>query len=160
MPRSRNIACGIGWILSAYAVYVEYKMHTKPEEEEFTALCDIQAIHASCSNVFTLPQGRMLSYFGIVPEGSALDVPNALLGVLHYTFMLLLADYKSVPKALTSLMVTMAFASTIFLAYHLTFVVFELCLVCWSTHVINTFLFFQRFASTAKPKRTPMKVKV
>ena len=33
------------------------------------------------SNVFQLPEGRMLSYFGIVPEGSILDVPNAALGM-------------------------------------------------------------------------------
>ena len=32
------------------------------------------------SNVFQLPEGRMLTYFGIVPEGSLLDVPNAALG--------------------------------------------------------------------------------
>lgn len=29
------------------------------------------------SNVFQLPEGRMLTYFNIVPEGSILDVPNA-----------------------------------------------------------------------------------
>jgi hypothetical protein len=38
----------VGLILSLYAVYVEYKMATKKEGEEFTALCDIQQIGASC----------------------------------------------------------------------------------------------------------------
>ena len=32
------------------------------------------------SKVFQLPEGRMLTYFGIVSEGSLLDVPNAALG--------------------------------------------------------------------------------
>jgi len=32
------------------------------------------------SKVFQLPEGRMLTYFGIVPEDSLLDVPNAALG--------------------------------------------------------------------------------
>ena len=33
--------------------------------------------HSYNSNVFQLPEGRMLTYFNIVPEGSILDVPNA-----------------------------------------------------------------------------------
>ena len=36
------------------------------------------------SNVFQLPEGRMLTFFGIVPEGSLLDVPNAALGTYLY----------------------------------------------------------------------------
>jgi uncharacterized membrane protein len=36
----------------------------------------------------------------------------------------------------------MAFATTIFLAYQLTFVVKELCIVCWTTHVLNALLWY------------------
>eukprot|EP00339_Tiarina_fusa_P008251 CAMPEP_0116998542 /NCGR_PEP_ID=MMETSP0472-20121206/1575_1 /TAXON_ID=693140 ORGANISM="Tiarina fusus, Strain LIS" /NCGR_SAMPLE_ID=MMETSP0472 /ASSEMBLY_ACC=CAM_ASM_000603 /LENGTH=90 /DNA_ID=CAMNT_0004697721 /DNA_START=39 /DNA_END=308 /DNA_ORIENTATION=+ len=75
----------VGVILSMYAVYVEHKVAHKPPEEEFQSLCDIEEIGASCSAVFQLPEGRMLSYFGIVPDGHMLDVPNAVLGVLYYT---------------------------------------------------------------------------
>lgn len=38
----------MGVILSSYALYVEHKMAHKQEEEEFVALCDIDAIGASC----------------------------------------------------------------------------------------------------------------
>lgn len=38
----------MGLVLSLYAVYVEYKMEHKDPEEEFTALCDIERIGASC----------------------------------------------------------------------------------------------------------------
>jgi preprotein translocase subunit Sss1 len=38
----------MGVILSSYALYVEHKMAHKPDEEEFVALCDIDAIGASC----------------------------------------------------------------------------------------------------------------
>ena len=38
----------LGSILSAYALYVEHKMAHLPPDEEFTALCDIDAIGASC----------------------------------------------------------------------------------------------------------------
>ena len=49
----RQICSMLGLILSAYAVYVEWKVHHIQEveqdvEEEFTALCDIEAIGASC----------------------------------------------------------------------------------------------------------------
>ncbi len=48
----------------------------------------------SYSNVFQLPEGRMLSYFGIVPEGSFLDVPNAALGTRLESFLLFHTPYK------------------------------------------------------------------
>jgi Vitamin K epoxide reductase family len=107
------------------------------------------------SQVFQLPQGRMLSYFGLIPEGHLLDVPNALLGVIFYTYMLVLSS--TLPKELTLFMTAMALASSIFLAFQLTFVVRELCILCWSTHVINSSLawnlFGQSKTATGKAKR-------
>ena len=180
MTKLRTVAAVVGAILSAYAVYVEYKMasihaikaaaintveeseppfvQVEPEEPEFVALCDIKAIGASCSTVFTLPEGRMLSYFGLVPEHSVLDLPNAALGLMHYIYLLTLRPFA--PKYFTNFMIVMAFASTIFLAYQLTFVLFELCILCWTTHVINTYNFYSYFftktdiGSTATKKKS------
>ena len=68
MSAVRNWAI-FGLILSYYALYVERKIeHKGNDDEEFTALCDIESIGASCSAVFQLPEGRMLSLFGIVPK--------------------------------------------------------------------------------------------
>ncbi|CAB9509680.1 epoxide reductase complex subunit 1 [Seminavis robusta] len=144
----RSAISFVGLVLSIYAVYVEWKVHhirEAPEEmeEEFTALCDIQAIGASCSQVFQLPQGRMLSYFGIIPEGHVLDVPNAVLGSIYYLYMLLFSQL--VPIELTYCLTVAAMSSSVFLAYQLTFVVRELCLLCWSTHVINSTLTWNLF---------------
>jgi uncharacterized membrane protein len=189
MTKLRTFAAIVGAILSAYAVYVEYKVasiharktqevniatdstttttETPPsflpavnEPDEFVALCDIKSIGASCSNVFTLPEGRMLSYFGIVPEHSPLDLPNAALGFIHYMYLLILRPYM--PRNVTYFMIIMAFASTVFLAYQLTFVLFELCVLCWTTHVINTYNFYSYFfaktpassSSTATKKKS------
>ena len=163
MTKLRTFAAIAGAVLSAYAVYVEFKVasiHAKQTaaaatlesttttelpfvevvEPEFVALCDIKAIGASCSTVFSLPQGRMLSYFGIVPEHSVLDLPNAALGLMHYLYLLTLRPFM--PIRFTYFMIIMAFGSTVFLAYQLTFVLFELCILCWSTHVINTYNFY------------------
>lgn len=95
------------------------------------------------SQVFQLPQGRMLTYFGLVPEGSVLDVPNAVLGSIFYFYMLVFSSYA--PREVTYFMTLAAFASSVFLAYQLTFVVKELCLLCWSTHVINSTLAWNLF---------------
>ncbi len=38
----------VGSILSMYALYVEHKVAHKSPDEEFTALCDIDVINASC----------------------------------------------------------------------------------------------------------------
>lgn len=179
MTKLRTFAAMVGLILSAYAVYVEYKVASiqahkeaaaaaastegdvpfivKEEEPEFVALCDIKSIGASCSNVFTLPQGRMLSYFGIVPEHSVLDLPNAALGFIHYTYLLTLRPYM--PMSFTYFMIFMGFASTVFLAYQLTFVLFELCVLCWTTHVINTYNFYSYFFTGKSSTSTATKKK-
>ena len=44
---TRNLSW-IGLILSAYAVYVEYKVEHLSPDEEFSALCDVPALGASC----------------------------------------------------------------------------------------------------------------
>jgi hypothetical protein len=50
MPSSQKMAA-VGLLVSSYAVYVEYKMKTKTETEDFVALCDIEQISASCRYV-------------------------------------------------------------------------------------------------------------
>lgn len=48
----RSVLSVVGFILSVYAVYVEWKVHTIQASEDleggFSALCDIDAIGASC----------------------------------------------------------------------------------------------------------------
>merc|ERR1711862_689598 len=139
-----TILCIIGAILSAYAVYVEYRTHKQKKsdiEEEFVALCDIESIGASCSRTFSLPQGKLLSYFNIVPSDHVLDVPNALLGLLHYLVLMSLENtsifYYSNVMSLGLAMI--AFLTSVYLAYALTMLK-ELCILCWTTHVINAIL--------------------
>lgn len=96
------------------------------------------------SAVFSLPVGKMLSYLGLVPKDSLLDLPNAALGVLYYAWILLFlgAPLPLLP-AVHYFMAAAAMASSLFLAYQLTFVLHELCVLCWSTHAINGVLFYQ-----------------
>ena len=43
-----SLYAALGAILSVYAVYVEHKTAHKSPDEEFSALCDIESIGASC----------------------------------------------------------------------------------------------------------------
>jgi uncharacterized membrane protein len=112
-----------------------------------------------------MPVGKMLSYFGLVPEGSMLDVPNAALGILFYSWRLLLGNNTFKPNGfkygvedLTHLITVGAMASSVFLAYQLTFVIVELCVLCWTTHVINSILTYRMIQST-RSKSSSSKVK-
>ncbi len=152
----------IGLLLSGYALYVEHMtsgshgeaagdagtsegvedIFAPVEDSEFKALCDIEEIGASCSEVFNLPQGRMLSYFGIVPDGSALDVPNALLGLLYYSFMFFRGQFLPNTHGMnkfTLVACVPAMTSSVWLGTELIKLK-ELCVLCISTHIINTLL--------------------
>lgn len=120
------------------------------------------------SAVFSLPEGKMLSFFGIVPEGHALDIPNGILGMLFYsyTFVRCFVDTRQKRGGLSVLFVpalnlvisSLAIASSAFLARKL-FIIKELCVVCVSTHVINTTLWIRALKEgLGGPKKKGAKV--
>ena len=90
----------------------------------------------------------MLSFFGIVPEGHALDIPNGVLGMVFYSYVFL-RYFSGKQKGgmlavlfaptLNLVISTLAIASSAFLARKL-YMIRELCVVCLSTHAINTTL--------------------
>mmetsp|Transcript_22595 Transcript_22595/g.40748 ORF Transcript_22595/g.40748 Transcript_22595/m.40748 type:complete len:109 (+) Transcript_22595:113-439(+) len=107
----------------------------------------------------------MVSYFGIVPEGHSLDVPNGVLGMLFYTYSFIRHFKKKGPltglavlftSSINTIICTLAIASSIFLARKL-FILRELCVVCVSTHIINTTLMIRAIlevSSTGKTTKT------
>lgn len=144
----------VGLVMSVYSIYVEHKNDHEPDDgDEFVALCDIEAIGASCSAVFALPEGKMLSFFGIVPHGHFLDLPNGFLGMLFYLYTFIRNIVGGKPflfSSYVSLCITScAFASSLFLGHKL-YIIKELCVVCITTHVINTTLIFRAFREVLK----------
>ena len=87
----------------------------------------------------------MLSYFVIVPNDHLLDVPNAALGLTFY--LVWLTIMPKLPKVLTFVMASLAMASSVFLAIQLL-ILKELCVLCWSTHVINSRLWWSAFSAS------------
>ena len=98
------------------------------------------------SAVFNLPEGRLLSYFSIVPHDHILDVPNAFLGLLYYSVILTIEqciyhnpNYKPTMKYMTFILNCLAMSSSLYLAWKLIMIA-ELCLLCWTTHLLNYLL--------------------
>jgi hypothetical protein len=103
-------------------------------------------LYSTTSSVFQLPEGRMISYFGLVPDGHMLDVPNAALGLVYYTVWLLILPKLPKTKLVTFVVSSLAMSSSVFLAIQLL-ILKELCILCWSTHVINARLWWNAFST-------------
>ena len=132
-----------GLLLSFYALYVEHQAVAMPG---YKAACDIESLGVSCSKVFKSKYGRMMSYFGVVPNGHAFDQPNAVLGIAFYGIALLLPKMKFIPKGVRTLGMWLAScvscASSAWLGYILVNVLHDICIVCVSTYVVNAIIFF------------------
>ena len=99
----------------------------------------------NCSQVFSLPEGRLLSYFGIVPNESLLDVPNAFLGLCYYTVILLAEQFLTethLVKIMTVVVNSAAMTSSVCLATKLIHLGELSLLCCWTTHLLNFLLIF------------------
>lgn len=130
----------LGLLLSLYALHVEHESQRASEGGyDYRALCDISAIGASCSAVFSSEWGRIMSRLGIVPAGSALDLPNAAYGALYYV-VVLTHDRLPGGEGLLLVATLLSSATTALLAYALAFILGDLCVVCMSTYVVNASL--------------------
>ena len=101
------------------------------------------------SAVFQLPEGKLLSYLGIVPSDHILDVPNAVLGFLFYSCIFLLEHFLShktidIKRIMLLAKNCLAMASSLFLALAL-WRLRELCLLCITTHLINMALLVHHY---------------
>ena len=87
----------------------------------------------------------MLSYFGIVPKGFVLDLPNAALGMVFYTAALvhdavigsLLGCGSRAARWVMFAASLLSIGASTFLIYTLI-AMNDFCVVCAATHVINS----------------------
>jgi uncharacterized membrane protein len=135
-----TLICGLGLLLSVYALYVEH-MHLV--DNDFEALCDISA-ETSCSDVFSSKQGKVFSYLHIIPENSLLDQPNAFYGSIYYLCFVIFHHIpfrKEIKKTLLMLASTGSMILSSYLAYTLAFELHKKCFLCFSTYICNFILF-------------------
>ena len=88
----------------------------------------------------------MLGLIFNLPENHPLNVPNTYLGILFYFAVVLYPAkaFRWVPARKYLLLVAslMSLASSAYLIYILSFVLHDFCVVCVSTHIANTLIFF------------------
>jgi len=111
-------------------------------------LCPFRKRCQLYSAVFQMPEGKLLSYFGIVPKDSIFDLPNGFLGIAYYG-VCLTREVFGMKNVLTwnkfiFFASSSALMASIFLAIRLT-QLRELCVLCWSTHLINSSLFYVNY---------------
>jgi len=124
--RAAPIVIAVGFLLAAYAFYVEYRFEeAKRLGTKYKALCDIGIF--SCTKVFSSEFGHVSQFFGL-PR-----IPNSLVGMLFYMVQLVI-------ERQTKLLLIMSAAScigSIALFYVLTVKLHDFCIVCFSVYVVN-----------------------
>jgi len=145
-----------GMALSLYALHVE-NHHQDFEEGNFRSACDIEPFtllgftfpKSSCSEVFNHPAGRVWSYLGIIPKESVLDQPNALYGFVYYVIIFFTSLMKNNIGAAHVALFFGLFSVLLsgYLAYILAFVMKHMCVLCVSTYVCNSGIFFDAYAN-------------
>ncbi len=110
-----------------------------------------------CESAISLLTHIILSLFPKVTKGSAFDIPNGILGMLFYTYVLLRCNIMKssslflLDRRINAVICSLALASSIFLARKL-YMIKEICIVCLSTHVINTTIFLRAMREVLKNK--------
>ncbi|MBI2548091.1 vitamin K epoxide reductase family protein [Candidatus Woesearchaeota archaeon] len=114
----------LGFLLSAYALWVEYHARKKWSKKPYKALCDL-AEQISCTKAFQSPYGRI---FGI---------SNGVYGLMVYSLILFLTwsyPLLIVPVSLITVVVS------IYLGFISFFRIKNFCLVCMLIYGINVAL--------------------
>jgi vitamin-K-epoxide reductase (warfarin-sensitive) len=137
-----NTIALVGVVVASYALYIESThASSKAAGLEVTFFCDNIVSWASCSAALTGPYGHILSQWGLVPKGSTLDQPNALIGLGFYVLALLPWHTSRSRTDAFLAASTASLAFSLYLAYVLRFVIHEFCIICVTSYSINVAIF-------------------
>eukprot|EP00808_Paulinella_micropora_P023160 g55805.t1 len=155
----RVVASLAGILLSVYSLYVEHQKDLNPG---YIAGCDFSATW-SCSKVFESKWGTGFGVVGdLLGEDHILNQPNGVLGIVHYSLVLLLGG-SSKPLWLRRLVFLANVAGAwgcCYLAYILYFVLEDACVVCLSLYVVQltlliiTYLDLQKKPTITRKKQS------
>jgi len=116
------IVAAIGFILSAYSLYIEKR---KEMSESYKAVCDFND-RFSCTKTFTSEYGKM---FGIRNSLSGIGYYIVIFGLVWFGF----TNYAFYISILSILY-------TIYLAYAAYFKLKSYCVICHSIYLVNIIL--------------------
>lgn len=135
--------CFAGLLLSSYAYAVEMRAERARQlGVQYRAYCDIGPF--SCTKVFSSEFGSVTQFFGL-PKTS-----NALVGMLYYMAEMLCCWNPTLLLLLSapSLLVTVC------LAFILTVILHDFCVVCCSIYVVNVTTVFFTYRWWKKSRRS------
>ncbi|XP_075168071.1 vitamin-K epoxide reductase [Haematobia irritans] len=130
--------CILGFAVSLYATYVEFKLIFN---SEYKALCDL-APKISCTNVFNSPYGKGFGLLtNIVPTSedsfSFWNPPNGIFGIIYYAVLYSTANVNhQLIRILQLLCCILSNIMSIYLAYIL-YILDDICVVCITIYIIN-----------------------
>lgn len=124
-----------GLLLSIYASLLKVAAARDPD---YVPTCDISE-EVSCSKVMHSEYGSMLSYMGLVDEGSFFDQANSVYGAIFYVACVTvsLVPSPAANKLLFQLSV-LSMTISLGLAYIMKYRIGALCIVCIGTYICNT----------------------
>ena len=137
------LVCILGFGLSLYALHVERSAET---DIEYVAYCDIST-RVSCSKVFLSEYGKIFSHLGLIAKDSIVDFPNAFFGSVFYLLIAFIYYVSKTSKKSLALnmLLSLAVISMVlsaYLSYILTFILQDVCVVCYSTYICNILIFY------------------
>ena len=127
----------LGIVVAAYALHVEAMLIEIPG---YQPSCDISSLQMSCSKVFNSKYAKILSYWGLVAQGSGFDLSLPQFALLYFfacLFLPLSVRRFQRTKLLWRLLSYIVVVFNLYLAYILKFKLGEFCIVCVTNYVIN-----------------------
>ncbi|KAL5017490.1 hypothetical protein ScPMuIL_007079 [Solemya velum] len=133
-----------GILVSSYALHVEVEKEKNPG---YRAMCDFND-SMSCSRVLTSEYGRGFGVTSLlVGKEHFLNMRNCTLGIVFYSLQILMAvcpGYWSTQLLLYSSAVSIL--GSVYLAYILLFVLKDICVVCFTTYLVNGLLMYLNYS--------------
>lgn len=132
------VVCFLGVLVSIYAYVVETRAEHDPN---YAPMCDLSP-NVSCTKAFNSRYGKGLGLLQrFVGSDSILVQPNSVYGIIFYCTVLIcgMFDGRRWDKLHLALCI-LSNITSVYLAYLLYFVLYDLCVVCVTTYVCNALL--------------------
>ncbi|XP_073811782.1 vitamin-K epoxide reductase [Musca autumnalis] len=132
-----RLLCILGFLLSAYATYVEINLILN---KDYKALCDL-APKISCTVAFSSPYGNGFGFLNNVTLNSSIlskwNPPNGIFGLIYYGLLFATANKnRRLYRVMQFIFCILSNVMTIYLAYIL-YILEDICVVCISIYVVN-----------------------
>ncbi|CAH0564774.1 unnamed protein product [Brassicogethes aeneus] len=128
-----TISCFTGLGLSIYAYYIGLNLEVN---KNYQPLCDINE-RISCTKPFKSKYAKGL---GLFTEDSIFYKSNSLFGIFFYSLLTILAQSSTrFTTSISFVLIALSNFCSLWFAYILYYVLYDLCMVCVGTYLVNFF---------------------